>query len=54
MIKPWKVVSQRSWLPDQDECAHRFEIIADLCAVRRAARNARETGVFYTVRKAAS
>lgn len=51
---PWRVVRQYVDLPEQPVCGHRWEWVADLCAYRRTARHRTETGVFYTVRRAAS
>ncbi len=50
--RPWRVLQQQSHTDDVEVCSHRFELLADLCAVHRSYRANRSlTGVFYTVRR---
>lgn len=47
--RPWLVLQQQSFCDDIEVCSHRFELIADVCAIRRGNRSA--SGLFYTVRR---
>jgi hypothetical protein len=50
--RPWRVLQQQSWCDDVEVCSHRFEMLADLCAIHRSYRaNRSQIGVFYTVRR---
>jgi hypothetical protein len=49
--RPWRVMQQQSHTGDIEVCSHRFELIADICAVHRAKAGRALTGVFFTVRR---
>jgi hypothetical protein len=51
VFRRWQVVQQQSWTDDVEVCSHRFELTADMCAVRRGFSAHRELPVRYTVRR---
>lgn len=52
--KPWRVVRQHHDHAETDVCAHRWEWVAELCAIRResARRHASQIGIHYVARSA--